>query len=53
VTFRATHAGVAVRGAVVGYGRLGEIVPPFAGGTVREKRVSVREQGGVGEGFLF
>lgn len=53
VTFGATHASVAVRRTVVGYGRFGKIVPPLTGGTVREERVSVREEGGVCEGFLF
>lgn len=41
-----------MRGAVVGDGRCGEIVPPLARGTLGKEGVCIGEQGGVGEGFL-
>jgi len=51
--FGAAGAGVAVGGAVVRYGGGRQVVPPFARGALGEEGMRVREEGGVGEGFLL
>ena len=52
LTLGSAGAGVLVCWTVVGDGSDGEVVPPFFGGALAEKRMRVSEERGVDEGFL-